>query len=325
MSPETRRATYRSRALGVELDLPGPTLGLPEVSDPAGGRRATIEMASGPDRIAGAAGTRRLFDRKAGDGGDPLLTLDVHERQGYRIWARGFGSFCISPDGSHVHCSPETEDPSVWQRYLIGQVLPFVSILQGVEGVHGSAVALDGQVVALVGGSGAGKTSVAARLLLRGATFVTDDVLALERDGSRVLVHPGPGILGVRHAEFAKLSAVEIPRLGQRLAENEKEVVFGMERAPHALPLAAIYFIQRDTEAQEVTFERSEAASPLLGSTFNTVLSGPDRLERMLDVFAQVSKSAQVFSAAVPPQVDAAALAAAVEGHPATGNEVRAA
>jgi hypothetical protein len=310
---------HRSRALGVDLLLPGPTLGLPIVSGPSAGRRATVEIVSGTDgdRITAAAETRRLVEWKP-NGLDRKLTLDVNPTHGYRIWAACFGTFFISPDGSTVLCAPETEDHNLWQRYLIGQVLPFVAVLQGIEVAHGSAVVLGGRAVAFAGGSGAGKSSLATRLQLRGATLVTDDVLALERDGSRVAVHPGPGIIGVRHDEFAKLTPEEISKLGRKLAENEKEVVFGVRREERTLPLASVYFMDRDPTAEALAFEPTDSASNLLASNFNTVVRGRDRLERMLDVFALLSKSAQVFSVTVPASVDASALAAAIEGH-ATG------
>ena len=46
---------------------------------------------------------------------------------------------------------------------------------------------------------------------------MTDDVLALERtaDGP-VIVHPGPGVVGVRHSELSRLSGSDATRLGKR-------------------------------------------------------------------------------------------------------------
>jgi len=52
--------------------------------------------------------------------------------------------------------------------------------------------------VAFIGASGAGKTALASRLVIRGAAFVTDDVLALELRDGEVLAHPGAPFMAVR-------------------------------------------------------------------------------------------------------------------------------
>ena len=57
--------------------------------------------------------------------------------------------------------------------------------------LHASAVALDGRALAFVAPSGTGKTSVAAHLVARGASFLTDDALAVEPVPGGLLAHPG--------------------------------------------------------------------------------------------------------------------------------------
>jgi hypothetical protein len=316
MAPIASSARVCSRALGIELSMPGVGLGLPPVTGAPAARSCTLELVDQAelDRRWPDEGTKRIIDRKADDEVTKLLTLDVHEN-GYRYWAIGFGAFLMSLDGTHVACAPETPDPARWQRFLIGQILPFVTLLQGLEVMHGSAVALDGRAVGFIGGSGAGKTSIAAHLLLRGAGLVADDVLALERNGKHVLVHPGPGVIGVRHAEVERLASDDLPRLGKAVADNEKEVLFEVRREEQPLPLGVLYFIFRDDDARELTVERTRDASLLLAGTFNTVLSGRDRLEHMLDLFAAVSHTAEVFRVVVPPSVGAAELAEELHRH----------
>lgn len=55
--------------------------------------------------------------------------------------------------------------------------------------LHGSAVELDGAGVAFVGESGAGKSTLAAALVLQhGASLIADDIVAVDDDGSELVL-----------------------------------------------------------------------------------------------------------------------------------------
>lgn len=62
--------------------------------------------------------------------------------------------------------------------------------------VHGTAVAIDGRGVLLLGASGAGKSDLALRLIDVGAVLVSDDRTYLTADGNRLLALPPPTIAG---------------------------------------------------------------------------------------------------------------------------------
>lgn len=63
--------------------------------------------------------------------------------------------------------------------------------LRGEIGLHGSAVARGGRAVAFVGGSGMGKSTLAAALTKRGAQLLSDDAVALAiSEGAPVLALP---------------------------------------------------------------------------------------------------------------------------------------
>ena len=64
---------------------------------------------------------------------------------------------------------PDGTGPGEWQRFLIAQVLPFAAALHGLEVLHASAVTVAGRALALLGPSGAGKTSLALALCRTGA------------------------------------------------------------------------------------------------------------------------------------------------------------
>ena len=63
--------------------------------------------------------------------------------------------------------------------------------LRGNLSLHGSAVGLSGGAIALIGESGAGKSTTAAALVeQQGATFVADDVVPVDWQGSLAVVAP---------------------------------------------------------------------------------------------------------------------------------------
>jgi HPr kinase/phosphorylase len=54
--------------------------------------------------------------------------------------------------------------------------------------LHGTAVAIEGQGVLLRGPAGAGKSSMALRLMAEGAVLIADDLVAIRRDGKTLTI-----------------------------------------------------------------------------------------------------------------------------------------
>ena len=83
--------------------------------------------------------------------------------------------------------------------------------------LHASCVELFGTGVVLLGGSGAGKSDLALRLIDGGARLVADDRLAVERHGER-LIGRAPaaiaGLLEVRGLGIMRLEHCASTRLG---------------------------------------------------------------------------------------------------------------
>lgn len=62
--------------------------------------------------------------------------------------------------------------------------------------VHATAICLHGSGVLLTGSSGSGKSDLALRLIDRGATLVSDDVVLVDMAGGNVLLRAAPNING---------------------------------------------------------------------------------------------------------------------------------
>jgi predicted ATPase len=178
-------------------------------------------------------------------------------------------------------------------------VLPFASLVQGFEIIHASAVAIDGVAVLLVGGSGVGKSTLALNMHLSGAaTFLTDDVVALEARNGSVLAHPG--------LPWAKIRGAVADLVGRPVAEEAEFAVDGdlfvpIARDDSPLRAGALVFLETG-EADTLDVRRLDSPDPgaLLATTFNFVIQTPSRLANQLEVFAAVARECSVFQALVP-------------------------
>jgi hypothetical protein len=229
---------------------------------------------------------------------------------GYLVSGPGHGDHWLSPDGKRLRCVPENDLDARWQRLLIAQALPFAALLQGLEVFHASAVVCDGRAVGIIGPSGVGKTSLALELTRRGAKFLADDVLALERQDEQLLAHPGTPLAGIdEHAATAAW-----PDEGERIAMSSgDERMVAVSAASKPTQLTNLFFIERraDGPAQP---EFSVVGDPrlLLGATFNFLLVTPERLHGLLDVCALAAQGA-VERVLAGPATDVDELCTALE------------
>jgi hypothetical protein len=245
--------------------------------------------------------------------GSVAFRIEAHPEAGYLISGPQFGAFLLSADGRRLQCASAGLPDSAWQRLLIAQALPFAALLRGLEIIHASAVVTEQGAVAFVGPSRAGKTSLALELCRRGAGFLTDDVLALERVEEELLGHPGTPVAGVDHAEAQRHEQAEGRQRQEIVAVNSREQIVRMRGAAEPTPLAALFFLDRRRDApDEPRFEPTTDPQPLFAATFNTVLTTPARLRGLLEVCALLARR-RVERVTIGSGVDAARLAAAVE------------
>src|SRR4051794_35749561 len=283
-----RGALLRTRAFGLEIESSFEAPGLPPATGPARGAAVRMDLvpAEAIDSEWPVSGTSRVLEEHFGDG-PPARTIDAHPELGYRLYARHFGLARISRTGDRILCAPPDDEPWSWQRFLVGRILPWAAVLRGHEAFHASGVGFRDRAVAFVGPTGAGKTSIAVQLVARGAGFLTDDVLAVARDGDDVLAHPGAAVASVRPAERDAMPRDRWTGLGSVLGESGKTYV-ALPRAESPLPLGALYFLARadrpDPEPLPVLEPRL-----LLASTFVLGVQAPERLRTQLDVCAAIA------------------------------------
>jgi hypothetical protein len=250
--------------------------------------------------------------------GRPVIALDEHPDRGYLLRVDGVGAYGIARDGSRALLAPEPIEGWRWQRLLTAQVLPIAALAQGLELFHASAVSLHGHLLAFTGPSGAGKTTLAAQLMLAGANFVSDDVLAVERVGDELIAHPGPGLMNLRHSAARLFTIHERRLLGSELGRDEAGSRMLVRREARALPLGALYLLRRAAgRSAGVDIARLSAPSPrlLLAAGFGAAIQTPARLVRRLDLCADLARRTAVFALEAPANAPPAALADAVLRH----------
>jgi hypothetical protein len=286
--------------IGLAGSAAAPEPGAPEV-------RLELTDRAALDQSWPATGAQRIAAQLRTDVHAPMV-IDEHMVAGYRMTGTGYGRALIAPHADRVRLAPTRGSRLRWQRYLLGQVLPFVAGLNGVELLHAGAVRLGDAVVGIVGGSGRGKSSLVAALVNRGAKFVADDVLALTRRSGSILGHPGPGVLVLSSGGLA----LQVRSPGPSLLRGHGEVALGLEPAP-AAPLQALCFLERD-DGPRLVIEDLPTADPrrLLGSGYEVVRRGPERLRTQFELTSELAARARLLRLSRAPDAHPDAVAVAL-------------
>lgn len=98
--------------------------------------------------------------------------------------------FTVDPTGVTYQAPDPQRTLDTFYNPILAVVLPFHQRVA----LHGLVVDIDRTRVAVVGESGAGKTTLGRQFLARGGTLVADDLLALDTTG---VAHPGPPFIRV--------------------------------------------------------------------------------------------------------------------------------
>jgi hypothetical protein len=230
----------------------------------------------------------------------------VVERSGahYRLWYESFGRFLVSLDGTEVCCERHAVSRERHERLLLAQALPLASALRGFEVLHAGAVSMGGEVAAFVGPSGAGKSTMARGMVQRGATFVADDVLALECLPDGLLAHPGPPMMVVRFGE---------ERPGPTLGSSDK-VHVAIDTADGPQRLRRVYYLERGRSLQLERLEE-DGVRRVLSSMFAPYLATRARLQRHLETAELLTRHVELFRLQMPHTHDLDPSLDAVDAH----------
>jgi hypothetical protein len=244
------------------------------------------EVATGWDRTL----ARRIWTTDFADG--CTVTID-RGLGGDHLFGYGTrASFHVAADLSRITCAPADIEDASWQRFLLDTVLHCTSILAGFEALHASAVDVDGRLVAFVGLSGGGKTTLAVELVRRGAELFCDDILALERAEDCVVAHPGPPLVNMARQGACPSAGVgtwltRFPEEGEDWFLVDRHA--SSPRTPHT-----IFLIDRRPGLEPGV----EVLRPTpLGLLAHSLSVGADtaRFERRFQTFSDLASSARLY------------------------------
>jgi len=317
MAATLARAGIRSVALGLALEL-DPAIDVPglppaEAAALAGLPLTRVRLDAGELRRRWRAvehGAERA--RELRDGDEVALTVDLADPAGYLLHAPGFARILVAPDGGELLCEPEREG-SEWTTLVFAQALPLAATLRGLEVLHASAVAapggaLGGGAALFTGPQGAGKSSLAAALVRRGARLLADDTVAMQSRGGDLLAHSGAALLQLSAGEHERLRCSEHAELGPGANVLGKHR-FAVDLRAGTAPFGGLFLLERSPDGPAL--ERIEQVDPfaLLATTFNLSVRTPERLTRHLDLVAALAATRRVFRVRIHPGTDATQLA----------------
>jgi hypothetical protein len=169
---------------------------------------------------------------------------------GLTVSCDGSGLFRIAPGAIGIEWLPGGAGPA---HYFFSYALPLWLESRRVPVLHASAVSFENRVVAFVGQSGIGKSTLCAELVRSGCYFVTDDGLPLRED-ERGNWHcaPGPPLIRLWPSALERrlgISAGELPKVRSSLDKRMMPCAPTYDSDTTAgLELAAVYLLEGQPE-----------------------------------------------------------------------------
>lgn len=191
----------------------------------------------------------------------------VTAEEGYLSWNE-IGVFLVRRGREIIIDRLPSVRESLLRFFILGPALALLLHQRGQLVLHASAVSIDGEAVAFLGGSGWGKSTVAATLHAQGHGVVADDLVAVDRPGGAPIVYPGFPQLKLWPEAAAMLGNApdRLPRLHPLLEKLAYPAVRGFSTNP--LPLRRLYVLAEGSNAQVEALEPQAAFVELIRHTY---------------------------------------------------------
>jgi hypothetical protein len=169
--------------------------------------------------------------------------------------------FVIAPANDKIAVICRVEKLEFAPTALIGIGMGLLLHRRGVLCLHGSALSINGRTIALLGESGAGKSTAAAALVRAGAVLISDDVVALRQEGGEFVVESGSTSLRLDEAAKTHLLGEDLelaaaPWVDKLLWNTSVEkLAVDKHDATPLRALDAMYFIGRASDEEGMRIE----------------------------------------------------------------------
>jgi len=212
----------------------------------------------------------------------------VREDATYRLRFPRLAEFTIAPERERIICRPVPRTPAPLLRHLLlDQVLPRWLSLGERFLLHAGAVRSASGIVAFIGTSGRGKSTLCAAFADAGAALLGDDCLALMFDAKAGLVRAEPTYRGVR------LSPDTLARLRPAEARTARKTGAGKLRlrgatsdpAPAAppAPLRRVYLLDEGPRIEIGAMSPHERVTALIANSFHLDVVDPQRAASIVE------------------------------------------
>ncbi len=226
----------------------------------------------------------------------------------YLRWP-GLFEFLVSPEGRRIAGFPHNgRSQEAFQTYLIGQVLSFALLKQGIESLHATVVVANNAALAFLGDSGYGKSSLGAGFLAAGDRLLTDDLLVVTEKDRRFFAHPGPRRIKL----FPETAAAVLGKFngGTPMNPTTTKLVIPLlssQSTDITVPLRAVYVLSPPARrARKIAIRplsQQEACLALITNAYNSIVTEPARLARQFNWAARTQADWPVKSMAYPGEL----------------------
>ena len=190
--------------------------------------------------------------------------------------------------------------PDMAGLFFVGNVIACLLTLAGECVLHASAVEMGNSAIAFAGGSGMGKSTLAALLCANGARFITDDLLRLQPDGKDFRCFPGTEQIRLRKDAAALAENFYATAHGMH---PDGRIAVKMDGSQSMVPLGAIVIPHPLRYCKGLKLQRLPRSMSLLYLMAFPRIQGLQQgkhLQRRLDSFGRIAASIPIFKAEIP-------------------------
>lgn len=206
------------------------------------------------------------------------------------------------------------------EAFLIGSIAGRSLRLQGVTCLHSSVLEYQGKAFAILGPTGAGKSTTAAALLNAGARLISDDIGALVWRSELPYIESGypavrllpqtMGVFGLNPEQYDPVMSVDYKRYVPLITEakTQNKNTFGWQFHKESCQLSGIYVLsQRDSSLQQIQFQnlsQQQSMIALAPHIFATHMMGHTQQRKAFMDVAKLVRNIQVRSVSCPDHIE---------------------
>jgi hypothetical protein len=205
----------------------------------------------------------------------------------------GIGTFLVR-QGNEILVDPDLDaGDALLQLALLGPVLAALLQQRGTLVLHASAVEIDGVAVGFLGHRGAGKSTMAAALLGRGYSLLTDDILAVSLQDGTPHVRSGLPHLKLWPDAVAALGGDPVLLPPVREGHDKRAQAIGRSLRSGSLPLSRLYVLSGGDDPALEPLPSREAFFALVTHSYGIAwlhgVSGPAQFAARAELIRRIA------------------------------------